>query len=301
MPARHIVCLGIWLTAAVPAAAQSCTAKAAASLPLVAEGNRLLVEITVNDIPARFALDTGAANSVISEGLVQRLKLTTISRRAVGAQDIGGGRSEKFAQAILTLAGRRPAVSITWRGYPVSNLAVDGLLGSDLLRIFDFELDFAGARMNLYTPYACNGAAPGPGPAAALSMAGLGSSAYGRLNRIRIPVTLDGKSFWAIVDTGAARSYLAAGAALAEFGLDIQKMNPGRARGAYGGDVLVAPREFRELRIGNVSLPSPQVNLTAPDRGFDEGAIVLGLEHLRQLRLFVTYGTRRLHVAPAAP
>lgn len=297
---RYVGALVVWLAAAIPAAAaQSCTARPEASLPLVVQGSRLLVEIQVNGVPVRFALDTGAANSVMSEELVQRLKLPTISARAVGAQDIAGGRVEKLAQAIVTLAGRRPPRNYTWRGYPVGKLSVDGLLGSDLLRIFDFDLDFAAARMNLYTRYACDGSAPGPGPVTALSMASLGSSAYGRLNRLRIHVRLDGKPFWAIVDTGASRSYIAAGAALSEFGLDIERMNPGRARGAYGGHLLMAPHQFRELQIGGVSLPSPHLSLTAPDRGFDEGSIVLGLEHLRHLRIFAAYGARRLYVAPA--
>jgi hypothetical protein len=55
------------------------------------------------------------------------------------------------------------------------------------------------------------------------------------------------------------------------------------------------------LQVGDVSLPAPRLSLTSPDRGFEEGAIVLGMEHLRRLRLFVTYGTRRVYVAPARP
>jgi predicted aspartyl protease len=293
--------LTAWLLGvAGPAAAQQC--RPFASLPLLLRDERVLVEISVNDQPVLFALDTGAANSVMSTALVQRLGLPTSSFRALGARDIGGGGTEKLAHNVrISLGGRRIVNTYSWRGYPVTDLGVDGLLGGDLLRGFDVDLDFTGGRMGLFSRGACDGAPPGFGPSSALSTAGLGSSAFGRLSRIRIPVRLDGREFWAIVDTGAARSYFAASQAFSEFGLDIAKMDAGRARGAYGGALRVAPHDFRTLQVGAVSLPNPRLSLTMPDRGFEEAPIILGLEQLRHLRLFMAFDARRLYVAPAQP
>jgi predicted aspartyl protease len=299
---RSAALLVFSLAGAVPAMAQPCTAEPFASLPLLMRDGRVLVEIKVNDQPALFALDTGASNSVMSKGLVQRLGLPTSTARALGARDIGGGGTEKLAHnAYVSLGGRRVsnATSYSWRGFPVADLGVDGLLGSDLLRGFDVDLDFAGARMNLFGRGACDGVAPGPGPAVALSTASQGWSAFGRLSRIRVPVRLDGREVWAIVDTGAARSYIAASAAREAFGLEIGKMQAGAARGAYGGALKVAPHDFRELQIGAVKLPGPRLSLTLPDQGFEDSPILLGLEQLQHLRLFMAFGARRLYVAPA--
>jgi hypothetical protein len=150
--------------------------------------------------------------------------------------------------------------------------------------------------MNLFARGACRGEPPGSGPYQTISMAVIGAA-----DRIRAPVTLDGRDYWAIIDTGTRRSYIAASQTLADFGIRMEDSTTRKARGVYGGELNVVPHDFGALKIGDVVLPKPRLNLTTPEKGFGESQILLGLEHLRNLRLFIAFGKRRLTIAPARP
>jgi hypothetical protein len=57
------------------AAADDCTLKQVASLPVHFENHQILVEIAVDDIPVNFLIDTGAEYSEIGQALAARLQL----------------------------------------------------------------------------------------------------------------------------------------------------------------------------------------------------------------------------------
>jgi predicted aspartyl protease len=279
------------LLGAVPAAAQiHCAAAPLSAVPLLAQSGRLMIAVKINDQPALFALDTGTATSVMSMKLIERLGLRTTSLGALGGWDIGGKRAARMVSSAKVTLGHHTSGRTWWR-YLAADLSIDGLLGMDLLQDFDVDLDFAAGQMRLFAPGACDGVAP-----AAIAVAMMRENWP---SRIRIPVRLDGRQYQAVVDTGASRSYFAASTARQEFGLDIAQMKPGRARGAYGGEISVAPHDFRALEIGGVTFSGPRLSLAAPDEGFDGAPILLGMEQLRHLRLFVSKNSRRLYVAPA--
>jgi predicted aspartyl protease len=290
-------CVGVFallitLLPGAPASAQrGCTATPIASLPLRLEQGRVLVEITINQQPVWFAVDTGASHSVLDRRLVERLRLPTRIFRSMGASDIGGSRVETLVYKTIVAMGAWS--SGRFSVYIVADLSVDGLLAADILGRFDVDLDFAGARMTLFKRSACT-APPGPGPFKTIS-----SAVMFETNRIRTPVMLDGKEHWAIVDTGASRSYIAASAARAGFGIDMDKLPSHKARAVYGAELLVAPHDFTVLQIGDVTLPNPRLSLTRPENGFGDSPVLLGLEHLQNLRLFIAYGGRRLVISPA--
>jgi hypothetical protein len=73
----------------------------------------------------------------------------------------------------------------------------------------------------------------------------------------------------------------------------------GRARGIFGGELTVAPHDFRALQIGDLIWEKPSLALATPENGFDGAPILLGLEQLKGLRLFAAYGEDKLYITPA--
>jgi hypothetical protein len=288
---RHAVLSALLLAAGPVLAQERCATAPLSSLPLLQRDGNLVVELAVNGRPAFFALDTGGVTSVIGTGLAARLGLPVRANfRNLDVRDAGGMRATRYVTArSVTLGEHR----IRPRNYLIAELrpGLDGLLAPDLLRAFDLDLDFAGRRLDLYAAGACAGRPPGSGAFSTLAMP---QSGWGR--RIRIEAMLDGQPLWAALDTGTRQSYVAASTARAVFGVAMAAQ-AGRARGMFGGEMRVAPHDFASLRIGDVVWERPRLNLAAPEDGFDDAPILLGLQQLQDLRLFVAYGENKLYLS----
>ena len=293
MKGRAIFLLGLVLTAGPAAAQERCAAEPVASVPLQQKDGNLLVEVTVNDQPAVFILDTGGVTTVLSTRLVERLNLATRRNFVdVIVRDAGGARAARFTTVnSLQLGARR----IPRRNYMIAPLrdGIDGLLAPDLWRLHDLDLDLGAQRMSLYPTRACAGSPPGNGAFSAVPM-----DTKGWARRIRIETMLDGKTLWASVDTGARRTYVAASAAQEIFGIRMPGSSA-KARGIFGGELTVAPHDFSVLRIGDIVWEKPSLALATPENGFDGAPILLGLEQLQGLRLFAAYGEDKLYITPA--
>jgi predicted aspartyl protease len=276
---------------AFPALAQDrCSAEPAATLPLVLLNGKILVGVLVNDQPALFAIDTGGFASAVSESLAARLKLPTYGIRSYQTlSDLGGERAEKYARISSLVIGNQQVAD---ERYMVADLGpgVDGFIAPDLLRNFDLDFDFAAQRLNLYRLRSCAGKPPGSGAFSAVEMD------VTPQGHIRVPVMLDGKRLWAMVDTGASRTYIIASAARANFSVS---MGPGvdTAQGASGGTAKIEPHDFQTLQIGEDVQRNPRLQLIARDEGFDKAPVLLGMQQIHGLRLFVAYRERKLYVS----
>jgi predicted aspartyl protease len=126
----------------------------ARAIPLVRVGGVPLLEVTVNgvaDLP--FLVDTGAAATVLSAALVERLHLT--ARGLVEARGAGGSEVASYVDvASLSL----PGVELTDQtlvALPLDSIAealstpIDGILGYDFLNHFAVEIDDPAARFAL--------------------------------------------------------------------------------------------------------------------------------------------------------
>lgn len=117
----------------------------------------VLGRVTVNGIRGRFLIDTGAQVSVIDKRSVKHFKLTTekTATRVYGAL---GGRGERLRAALATSfvvgpADMRPFI------FGVANLGplnesrergegdFDGIIGLDVLRTYQFAIDYRGQRL----------------------------------------------------------------------------------------------------------------------------------------------------------
>jgi hypothetical protein len=132
---------------------------------------------------------------------------------------------------------------------------LDGLLGSDILRSFDIDLDLPGRRMTLYQGQSCAAASPAWAPPYARIAAGRSPG-----NRLFFPVQLDGRAISALFDSGAQFSVLSPRTALA---LGVKEAVLARdpqvtVRGADGEQLSAHAHRFFRLEVdgGKRSTPS---------------------------------------------
>jgi hypothetical protein len=106
---------------------------------------------------------------------------------------------------------------------------LDGVLGADILRSFDIDLDLPERRMTLYQGQGCAAASPAGAQPYARIAAGRSPS-----NRLFFPVQLDGSRISALFDNGAQFSVLSARTALV-LGVNeaVLARNPPGARGCW--------------------------------------------------------------------
>jgi hypothetical protein len=156
----------------------------------VVGGYLLVVKGSIGDRHAlNFLLDTGATTSVIDRKLAERLNLTTHS-----SQMVNFDKTVKAQWCVLPELAYGPerAVNVKvvvedLRYLRTSGATVAGVIGWDLLRRHSFRLDFADKRVVFGAISASEGH----------SVPCRESSLY-----LTVPIDLDSRELWMIVDTG---------------------------------------------------------------------------------------------------
>lgn len=122
--------------------------------PTVTKGGLIFVQVSVNDQPMSFILDTGAEATVLNSSRVSKLGLQGVGTFATGAG--GGDVVVSYVPGVTTKVG----------GATVSNQIVaaillddiegmlkrplDGILGYDFLSRFVVEIDYANSQLRLF-------------------------------------------------------------------------------------------------------------------------------------------------------
>jgi hypothetical protein len=136
---------------------------------------------------------------------------------------------------------------------------------------------------------------------------------------IRVPVTLDGKTFTAVVNTAAPNSTMSA--KTAEFIFGIKADSPGSIPlGTVGGDPdhKVFGHIFSSLSFGDVAVTNAHIAIIPdllgskdPDNGLTTGSLIqhvddglgsevtIGMDVLKHLHLYIAYHERKLYITPA--
>lgn len=289
------------------AAIAACVVEAAATVPLTVSGGTIEVPVEVNGMTVSMILDTGTSRSIITPDAVQRLNIARDAWVGSTLMGVGGiGTVERPPNAdprSLSLGGvplvRRTlshdtslAVGSLPRGR-AGDHAIDGFLGRDFLSVFDLDLDIAGRRLILYRVSGCSGRfLPWESTYAMIP------SSFVVQDGLIVPVTLDGTPLRALVDSGAAGSFVAApgmfrlGSRLAGLADD-----PAAQISGLGPRIRTAHRHrFGSLRVGDETIPSP-VLWVEPIRLQPTADMLLGTDWLRRHRVWISYQTRQLFVA----
>src|SRR5436309_5905285 len=139
------------------AAAQQCTLKLMAALPMTDAAGRFTVPASVNGEAHQFLVDTGGVYSALAESIVQRQQLKEVSISGTDAFDVSGHRLGKGVSVGSLKLGNNEAKNFHMFALDKIGQDIDGLIAPDLLQLFDVELDFVANKMELFSPDHCPG------------------------------------------------------------------------------------------------------------------------------------------------
>jgi predicted aspartyl protease len=314
------------LSFASPALADDCSRLVQrASLDMtLTRGNAILVPASFNGTPVQMLLDTGGGISSVTQKTVKALNLSP-HEAAVKALDMRGNASRRYVQLDEFALGPLKGKDVDLMVLPDPEASFDGLLAGDILERYDVELNFVTGKANIFSPDHCEGKVIyWPATALAVVPFTMARPASGNPNEpssintfpdthIRVPVTLDGKTFSAVIDTGAGITTMSAVAARAAFGVTA----------ASPGAVTIAPGDprfgyvFHSLAFDGIAVTNPHVLIHPdlvgkhdPDNSFtadshitrrDDGLgddLIIGMDVLRRLHLYIAYRESKLYITP---
>ena len=273
---------------------------AAVPLPLVPvpeDPRRLYVRVEDPALGERlFFLDTAFSRTTCDDDFVRDLGLTPertcarsrgelgsvrLDRAVLPDFELGGHRIEGLRCAVRDLDATSSVASAP--GRPVA-----GVLGANVLGRFVLEIDPAAATVRLLDP-AVEGLVEGPGVLRLRRERGVGS-------RLRLPLQVDGRTIWPLIDTGATRTHLDA----RRLDLPLLTEREGLARASGPGGEAVQTFRVHEARA--VQLAGRELGpLRVIDRRRPAGVPGLaGQDVLAQFRLRID-GVHRLLLAEPLP
>jgi clan AA aspartic protease (TIGR02281 family) len=278
--------------------AKGCSAAPAGSTTVATLNGTPLVTVFANGFPLMLLLDTGAQRTVLTPAVAERI----------------GGQTPRveFQRGLHGIAGTLPTreielhsfavghAAIPWHRVTVAqiatppffSMALDGLLGADVISTFDIDLDLPRHRMVLYERGACAPTGPKwPGRYAEIS-AGRSLS-----DHLFFPVQLDGHRITAIIDTGAQKTTLSTTIARA-MGMTEAALARDRSiktKGAAGEELSSRVHRFERLDIGPIVVRDPEIVVT--DLRVRDADIILGMDFLSSRRLWLSYASFRVFLS----
>jgi predicted aspartyl protease len=312
------------LTAAAPAAAAECgpltVVTSMAMTPVGGSRNVMTVPATIADRRAvKLLLDTGAAFSMINRNVVEELQLPTEPAR-IRLVDLAGHETSREVRLPSITLGRVSQEGVYLIVNPNANplggnpVPFDGVLGADIFRNFDLDLDFGGRKVNLISPDHCEGKVEyWSAPRLAIVPMHLNSK-----GQVMIPVTLDGHRLTAMLDTGATMTAISAEIAADVFNIDTHGPEVERVGALKGPDAAPIYRHrFTTLAIEGVTVADLPIDLL-PDvaksaleyqpagsliRRTDDPFpdMLLGMSVLNQLHVYVAYKESRIYITQSTP
>jgi len=316
----------IWTCAAlgtfmVPVSAETCAPlKIVASVDITMARGQALVPVTVAGEPLYFTIATAVPYSSISESFVVdhhfpahhsnitfvgtsgdvMNKITTVPSFAMGRL-----QSDHFD----LLESEMPPV-------PPGEIGSQGMIGADILRGYDVELNFAAGKMNLISRDHCD-AMPVYWPSATIAKLPM---LVTDTNKITFKMTLDGHELQAVLNTAMAGSTIKA--SLAKTLFDVDNASPGNTQvhPMRDGTPLYV-HKFGKMSIEGLDITNPTL-LLLPSKADEEIAhlrhmhagaahlnmdpkqqadLVLGMKELRQLHIYIDYHHQMVYFTPADP
>lgn len=295
-----IVALGGFAHQAAFAADEACHLARAATLDMTTDpSGGQLVPLTISGRTVNLLVDTGGIDSTLTRRIVDSLKLRVAPLTRGSVIMFGGYRMDHFAVGHEIDLGGLKAPYKDFIIMPDGHLpdGVDGTLAPDVLRAYDDEFDFAGAKLNLFLPNHC-----------LMNMAYWTKSEHAEIvleqdhdGHISFLVELDGKKIRATLDTGSSRSVLNLEEAEEQFGFKEGDARLKTLSKTDNGHTYKFP--FKTLNFSGVSVADPDMELiSGRDEGMPVGGpkLILGMGVLRQLHMYIAYAEQKLYVTSAS-
>lgn len=316
------------------AAHAGCKLQNVASLDAVSGPDGLLiVPVAVGDERVGMLLDTGAERGVIDISVTQKMGLTPLKiytpppvYNVPGAPFLSmvqfsspgfylsnGTQLDHFVKIPAVAIGASRFESVKFLLARFDERAVGdmkGILGSNLLRNFDVEIDPAARKVNLFSPDHCEGKVVYWAPTYADLPVNVDTH-----GQIEFTVTLDGRDVDAVLDTGAPHTTLDYGYARGMFNMDSD--SPAVEHVSGEGKNAVYRGHFKSLVAGDVTVKNPAIDLSVDlverrkmAEALDSGSsgsitmhhakLVLGMDVLKALHIYIAYREEKLYITAAA-
>lgn len=192
------------------------------------------------------------------------------------------------------------------------NPASGGILGTDMMMRYDIDLDFAHRRLNYFSPEQCKDACIYWAPS---KISSVRMAAYARV--VYVPVTLDGHTIIAALDTAADRTFLNPKLAAKLFGLEPDSQEATTIRDS-GAVIKAGIHAFSSLTLGGLTINNPQIAIpfdvsTQNTREFHANRMIanryplseflppmiIGMDVLKQSHLYISFQNQRIYVSAA--
>jgi predicted aspartyl protease len=299
----------------VPASAQECnkSLRLIATLPMAQwrNSNLVTIPVSINGVEKQFLLDTGGYFTQISPAMADELK---IPQHQGNAQMYAADGSVSRTEVAIHNFAIGPLHAEEYE-MPVSpNAGFEGIFSPLGYKTVDFDLDFSAAKVNLLLSDHCEGKVfYWPHQASAVV------PYTHRENKFIVPVTLDGKEWNAIIDTGASTSTLRLDDA--EFVYGLSPDSPNMSVVGHVGNDERAPifnYPFKTLTFGDITVTNPHIRIYTDimgkkvdyggNKGLAERAyhditlpdVIIGMDVLRKLHLYLAQNENRLYITEAS-
>ena len=291
---RTLPVVALMALAACQAPSGACKLSVLASVPFHVADGHLIVDAELNGQPSKLIFDTGAHTSVLTNDAVQRLGLRTESEHVGTVNGIGGMQLVSLVDAETFSIRNLKAHDFHFIAGNVLRQAhaADGLLSTDFLSRYDVDLDVPGRRIDFF---ASSGNCDHP------TVALTGDVFATRLisddddPRPRIRISIDGKMFTALLDTGSPVTVMFRSAA-DRLGLGIAALKADRVGkiGGIGPDPVVAYRHvLQTVKIGDITVENMPIDIADQPPLRDE-AMILGLNFIGRIHLWISNSSGRL-------
>jgi predicted aspartyl protease len=321
-----LLSLAVTAVATSPAfAGAQCSLNILTTMQLRPSSNMPMIDAMIGDKQVGLLVDTGGGLSSLTKRAVRELNLQTgqyvnSDGTILVLKDVKGQTEALQVRLPAITLGRIRQEGVYFMVLPgedngpeIANFA--GLLGADVLRNVDVDLDFAAKKINLIAPNQCGGnVVYWNAPKVAVVPISLD-----RWGAISFRMELDGRRVNAMLDTGASNTILNLDVARRNFrvdvnGPDVEKV--GELTGGYSANIY--RRRFNSLAFEGVSIANPMmvmmpnmmggVNPAAPRTGSlirDERNglpdVILGMNLLSQMHVYIAYRERRMYLTVADP
>lgn len=269
-------------------------------VPLEARGRLFTVPATIDGHKLSMLMDTGGARSMLDEAVVRRLKIPQDGRTFTVLVGLSGGSPKADANVQTMLLGDVP---LSVDRIPVNTFGgtrgIDGILGLDILRDYDLDIDAPNGTLTLYRVRQCEHADP-PWSEPAIPVNGVAT----RASWMEIPFEIDGVTGTGAVDTGASFTAIMP-RMMRRLGLTEQAMAGDKTVKLHviaGEDVQAHVHRFETIKIGPVTAHNTSILVLSREppalgggRQFDDGVIGQDLLHTR--RVWFSMRTGRLYMS----
>ena len=276
-----------------------------------------LVPMQLQDKSYLMLLDTGAVVTEISSQVADELGLV---RRQGGLKlySVSGDYSDEVVQTSFKLGrvfAKKKDFMIMQNTLTHDDERIGGLLGPDILKYYDTEIDFGADKLNLLSPDHCEGKVI-YWPATAVAVVPMRVLASGH---IIVPVKLDGHTVMATLDTGASNSTLNQLEA-ESYGLTMGSTDTPRVGELAGraANASIYRHTFKTLEFEGITMSNPIIDILPEQMGHllkntpglgtrladpkyddEKPPMLLGMNVLKHLHLYIAYKEEKLYITPA--